>query len=218
VRLAEQWSEVVAGLPRGWQTASVALELDDPAQVDRTALILGPAAPARVRSTFRLDIARGGTAVVPGPRLVARVLERLDREGVAGRLEAVGSREGEAAADGRPGPSSPLAAQWGAVIETLPQDWSHLLAEVDLDSSDFIDRASLLLVPANPSLVRGTRSLRFRAARTAGYGVAVGMAKRCFERLDRERITGRVSLVHVVSDARPVATQGPVWRVGGRSV
>jgi hypothetical protein len=218
VRLAEQWSEILASLPRGWQTASLALELEDPAEVERTALILGPAAPARVHSTFRLDVARDGTAVLPGPRLVARVLERLDRDGIAARLEAVGSREGEAVADGRSGPPNPLAAQWAALVETLPEDWSHLLAELDLDSSDFIDRASLLVVPTNPSLVRGTQTLRFRAARRAGYGVSVGMAQRCCERLDRERITGRISLVHVVSDARPVATQGPVWRVGGRSV
>ena len=213
-----QWSEVVAGLPRGWQTASVALELDDPAQVERTALILGPAAPARVHSTFRIDFARDGHALVPGPQLVARVLARLDREGIGGRLEAVGSAGAEAGADGLRGPGNPLATQWSALVGALPDDWSHLLAQVDLDSSDFIDRAALLIVPTNPSLVRDSRSLRFRAARTAGYGVAVGMARRCFERLDRERITGRLSIVHVVSDARPVATQGPVWRMGGRSV
>jgi hypothetical protein len=218
VRLAEQWSDIVGGLPRGWQTASVALELDDPAEAQRTALILGPAAPARVHSAFRLDFARDGHAVVPGPQLVGRVLARLDREGIGGRLAPVRVPDGEVAADGQQGSSNPLATQWNGLVTALPEDWSHLLAQLDLDSSDFIDRAALLVVPTNPSLVRGSRSLRFRAARKEGYGVAVGMARRCFERLDRERITGRVSIVHAVSDARPVATQGPVWRVDGRSV
>jgi hypothetical protein len=38
------------------------------------------------------------------------------------------------------------------------------------------------------------------------------------ERLDHESITGRLELVQAVSDAHPVSTQGPVFRVGGRSV
>jgi hypothetical protein len=42
------------------------------------------------------------------------------------------------------------------------------------------------------------------------------MARRCFERLDAERITGSVRLLRSLSDTRPVATQGPVWYVGGK--
>jgi hypothetical protein len=111
-----------------------------------------------------------------------------------------------------------LAGHWQALVDELPRDWSHLLAQVDLDSSDFLERGALLLAPANPLLAGGPRSLRFRSARTVGYGVAVEMARRCLERLDRERITGRVRILQVVSEARPVATQGPVWRIGGRAV
>jgi hypothetical protein len=44
------------------------------------------------------------------------------------------------------------------------------------------------------------------------------MTERCLGRLDAERITGHVEIVQAVSDAHPVATQGPVWRVGGRSL
>ena len=44
------------------------------------------------------------------------------------------------------------------------------------------------------------------------------MARRCLERLDRDGITGRLRVVRVVSDARPVYTQGPVWYLGGRAV
>ena len=218
MKLAEQWSEVVAALPRGWQSASVALELDDPAHRDRAAAILGPAAPARAHSALRVDFARDGQPVLPSPELVRRVLARLDGEGIRGRLTLVGAPGAEATGDSGLRVSPSLAAQWSALVDALPADWSHLLADVELDSSDFIDRAALLMAPSNPSLVAGTRTLRFRCARTVGYGVAFEMARRCLERLDRDGITGRVRVVRVVSDARPVYTQGPVWYLGGRPV
>ena len=44
------------------------------------------------------------------------------------------------------------------------------------------------------------------------------MARRCFERLDREEIPGRVSVLRVLSDTDNVATQGPVWYVGGKAL
>ena len=71
----------------------------------------------------------------------------------------------------------------------------------------------------NPLLVDGRARCSSACARTVGYGVAPGMARRCLERLDDEAITGRVSdRPDVVSDAHPVATQGPVFRLGGRAV
>jgi hypothetical protein len=44
------------------------------------------------------------------------------------------------------------------------------------------------------------------------------MARRCFERLDEEGIDGRVTVLRVMSDAHNVATQGPVWYVGGKAL
>ena len=218
MKLAEQWGEILASLPRAWQTAWVALTLEDEADVERAALILGPAAPSRSHLTFRIDVARVNRGISPSPDVARRVFARLDREGIRGRLELVESEDEEArATDGRAARGS-LAAQWQALIAELPPDWSHLYAQIDLDSSDFLERAALLLAPTNPLRAGGARSLRFRSARSVGYGVAVEMARRCFERLDRERITGRISIVHAVSDARPASTQGPVWRIGGRSV
>jgi hypothetical protein len=55
-------------------------------------------------------------------------------------------------------------------------------------------------------------------ARQFGYGASPGMTRRCLARLDEERITGRVEILRALSDTRPVGTQGPVWRVGGRAV
>jgi hypothetical protein len=42
------------------------------------------------------------------------------------------------------------------------------------------------------------------------------MVRRCLERCDEERIRGAVSVFWALSDTHPVATQGPVWYVGGR--
>ena len=210
-----QWSELLAALPQHWESASVYLALDDAADAERTALILGPAAPGRRDSTFRLEVVREPHPVAPSAELVRRVLVRLDGEGILGRLELVG--EPRAPEEPAPAPAG-LAGQWQALLDALPPDWSHLLAQIDLDSSDFVERGALLLAPANPTLAGGPRSFRIRSARRVGYGVAPEMARRCFERLDRERITGRISLVQVVSEARPVATQGPVFRIGGQSV
>jgi hypothetical protein len=44
------------------------------------------------------------------------------------------------------------------------------------------------------------------------------MVRRCLERLDREGVRGSVRILHALSDTDPVATQGPVWYVGGRPV
>ena len=44
------------------------------------------------------------------------------------------------------------------------------------------------------------------------------MAARCFERCDKRGISGKVEILHALSDTYPVATQGPVWLIGGRAV
>lgn len=228
MKLAEQWTNVLRRLPPEWESARATLSLVDDEAANRAALILGPAAPGRAGRSLRLTVdRRGRTALGASPALVRRVLTRLDDEGLAGELELVGAdsraeRSAAAAADAdvQSYPATPggLAAQWDALLESLPPDWSHLYAEVALDSSDYVERGALLMAPANPSLLGGPRGLRFRCSRSVGYGVAVEMARRCLERLDRDGITGRVRIVRVVSDSRPVYTQGPVWYLGGRSV
>jgi hypothetical protein len=217
VRLVEQWSEIQAALPQGWQRTSVVLELADPQQADRAAVVLGPAAPWRVGSSFRLDVVRQAGAVGADPGLVERTLARLDAEGIAGRLSPAGAADGTESVE-QDAQARALALDWQELVDALPPDWSHALVRVHLDSSDYVDRAALLLAPANPRLVDGRSTLEIRVARRIGYGISAEMLRRCFERLDHESITGRVELVQAVSDAHPVSTQGPVFRVGGRSV
>jgi hypothetical protein len=60
--------------------------------------------------------------------------------------------------------------------------------------------------------------MRFRSARTAGYGAAPGMVRRCLERCDRESIRGSVRVLRVLSDSHLAATQGPVWLLEGNTV
>lgn len=210
MRLAEQWEETRGRLGLGWARADLALSVD-PADADRAALVLGPAATRRNERGFRLVVVRESEGVGLTPTALERMLARLDGEGIAGTLELDSGTTGGVA------PAS-LAGTWDLLTERLPEDWSHLYAEVELESSDFVERGALLLAPANPSRFGSRTTLRFRCANRVGYGVAAPMARRCLERLDAERITGRVRIVRVVSDDRPVGTQGPVWRVAGRPV
>jgi hypothetical protein len=211
VTLAEQWRELEAGLPPDWSEARVTLSVAEDERADQAALMLGPLSPGRTGHTFRLTVRRSADP--------ARVLRRLDTEGIRGRLEVASAElPGPAAAPARPVRTRPLAEQWDEAVERLPPDWSDVYAEIELDSSDYLQRGALLLAPVNPAHYGGPTTLRFRCARLSGYGVAPSMARRCVERLDGERITGRLRILQSLSATSHVATQGPVWRVGGRSV
>jgi hypothetical protein len=72
--------------------------------------------------------------------------------------------------------------------------------------------------PVNPARFGGTPGFRFRVASRFGYGASIGMTRRCLERLDEVGISGELRILRVLSDTRPVATQGPVWYVGGKAV
>ena len=217
MQLAEQWREIRAGLPSSWKSTRLSLTLSEDGDADRAALILASLTPGRLRSSFRLELRPD--------RDPEGIFARLDRESFRGLLTLLRAEEAAvapvAAARTPMGPaprSEPLAGQWTALVSDLPPDWSDLWAEVELDSSDFVQRGALLLAPVNPARHGGPTTLRFRCARLRGYGTAPEMARRCFERCDAEEITGKIRILRVLSDTSLVSTQGPVWRVGGRSV
>jgi hypothetical protein len=221
VKFAEQWPYVADELPEGWSVARLVLVFESEEHAQRAALILGPLAPGRTGRTFRLTLYAGGAQPATPDRL-RRVLARLDEQRLEGRLDLVSS-EGAVAEEAprRPARRMALAVAWDALLSRLPPDWSDLYAEVELDSTDFLDRGALLLAPANPARIGGRTALRFRAARRSGYGVAAEMARRCFERLDSEAITGTLRVVRVLSDTevpRSTPSQGPVFRIGGQPV
>jgi len=215
MRLAEQWDAIERGLDPRWGDARLELTIDDDAQQNRALALLGPSGPGRMGRSIRFFATRSGAGGV-GPEAVRRLLRRLDEERIAGTLSLVASDE----APPEPAISrASLAAEWDAALAVLPSDWSDLLCELELTSSDHIDRAALLLAPLNPvQQGTGRPGFRFRCAQSFGYGVSAGMARRCLERLDEVGFPGEVRIVRALSDSHPVGTQGPVWYVGGKAV
>jgi hypothetical protein len=217
--LAEHFAELVDGLPRGWKSARFDVTIEDPARVDRAALVLASATPGRSANTFHVPLRGAAEDGGASPGVVERALRRLEEEGIRARLRMASfERPERAPAPARPSADRrlPLAAQWDRLEAKLPADWSDVLAEVELDSTDFVELGALRLGPVNPYLVDDVSTFRFRVAHRFGYGAAPEMTRRCLERLDEEGISGRFRILGVLSDTRPVATQGPLWRIGGR--
>jgi hypothetical protein len=211
VALADQWDAIEKGLDPRWSDARLELRIDDEQARNRAAALLAPAGPGRMGSAIRFYTARGGTGV--GPEAVRRMLRRIDAEKISGNLELV------AADEAPPEPvisRASLAAEWDAALAVLPADWSDLLCELELTSTDHIERAALLTAPLNPIQGTGRPGFRFRCAASFGYGASAGMARRCLARLDEERIPGEVRILRALSDTHPIGTQGPVWMVGGK--
>jgi hypothetical protein len=211
--LVDQWQAIEQGLDPKWPDARLDLVVDDESKIGRAAALLGPAGPGRMGNAIRFTTARGGTMV--GPEAVRRMLKRLDAERIGGTLTLVSS--GEAAPEPAISRVS-LAAEWDAAVNVLPADWTDLLCELELTSSDHIERGALLTSPLNPIQGTGRPGFRFRCARSFGYGASAEMVRRCLARLDEEHIPGEVRILRVQSDTHPVGTQGPVWRIGARSV
>jgi hypothetical protein len=211
VSLAEQWTAVGSKLPEGWARAQLRLELKDRAAADAAAAMLGPASPYRAAPTVLLvNVARDGTA--PSPDSLARLLRRVP----TGTLSLSGSQAAATVAAARE--VTPLTASWDAAVAGLPADWSDLYVELHLTSTDFVELASVLCIQCNPRRDGTRAALRFRCARLQGYGVSPGMARRCLERCDEKDIRGSIEVLRVVSGSRHVATQGPVWIAGGKTL
>jgi hypothetical protein len=210
--LAERWNEIEKGLDPRWRDARLVLTVDDETRVERALALLGPAGPGRSGREVRFFAQRTG---VVGPEAVRRMLRRIDADGIAGTLALVSSDQ----APPEPQISRPtLAAAWDALVAALPSDWSDLLCELELTSSDHVEHAALLTAPLNPFQSGvGKPGFRFRVARSFGYGTSPGMTRRCLERLDGAGIPGEVRLLRALSDTHPVGTQGPVWYVGGKA-
>ena len=211
--LTGEWTTAQAGLPEGWGRARLELTVAD-GDFDRAAALLGPAQPYLTGpGTLHFGVARDGSG--PGEDSIRRLLGRLDDAGIGGSLAVIGS---EAAAVEAQATEPTLAESWDAALATLPSDWSDLVGEIDLISSDYLDQAALALAPINPRLTPPGTVLRFRSAATIGYGASPGMVRRCLERCDDRGIRGSVSITRALSDSQGGATQGPIWQIDGRTV
>lgn len=212
--LIDQWNGLESDLPRAWSEARLGLRLEAPGDTQAAAALLAPLQPLLVDDqTLSLRIARDGSG--PGLESLRRSLARVDAHRLRGRLTLLATRE----ALPRPAPPAPaLAGMWQAELEAIPADWSDLLGEIELDSSDFLDRAAVLLAPINPRRSGEMTLLRFRSARQFGYGASAGVVGACLRRCDSDGIRGSVRVLRVLSDTRPVGTQGPVWQLDGEMV
>jgi hypothetical protein len=206
MKLGDQWDE----RRDEWSGARIRVTLEEPERADRAAQLLAPLQPVRAAPNVLTF------PVVGASDTVRRLLERLDTEHIHGTLEVLSSDPVDP-----PEPEAPpttLRESWEAALQTLPADWSDLLAEVELESSDWLDRAAVNMVPLNPRRDGSRLAFRFRAARTFGYGASTEMVARCLARCDEDGIRGEVRILRALSATRPVQTQGPVWQLEGNTV
>lgn len=216
----EQWREIERALDPDWDVAFFTFVPEDAGAVGRAAAVLAPLGPLRHGRELRFQVVRHGAA----PDRMRNLLARLDRKRVWGELKLVDARvdhvapaaEAAAPVNGE----RPLVEQWDDELAQLPPGWQDLLLEIELESTDFVALATLDGAPLNPSRIPGESAVRFRVVRGGGggYGAPPGLARSCLERMDRHGMTGRLSVRTSLSDVDYVGTQGPVWRVAGRSV
>lgn len=210
--LVEQWRRIGSELPEDRAEVRLALKVPRDEQRSRAAALLGPTGPGVAGDELRISVRQGGGI---GADHLENLLGKIDDEGISGTLTVLAVLERAPEADV---PQTRLADAWAAAVLALPPDWSDLYCELELTSSDHLDRSALLTAPINPARVPGRSAFRFRVAHSFGYGASPQMLARCFERLDAEGIPGRLTILHALSDTHNVDTQGPVWRVSGKAV
>jgi hypothetical protein len=215
MKLVDQWRTVEENLPAGWRDVRLSLTTEQPGDLDRAAQILGPMNVGRVGRELVFHVLHAGGA--QGPEAARRLFARLDESRVwcllgAPRVQA------ETPVPPAGVEAVPVAESWDAALAPLPPDFTDLLCELELTSSDHLDRAALLCAPVNPTRDPSRLAFVFRCSGGDGYGVSPGMARRCFERLDEEGIPGEARVLRVLSDLDNVGTQGAVWLVGGKTL
>jgi hypothetical protein len=217
MRAVDQWQLLEGDLPASWERVQLSFAVEETSQLSAAAGVLGPLGAGRAGSEIRVEVVNGARG---GPEALKNLLRALDRKRIWGTLSLVDVQAEVAPprivtpVERRP----PLTEQWDAALEKLPPRWSDLLCELEVDSSDYLTRGALLGAPLNPTRNPDLLALRFRVASDKGYGAPPELVRRCLERMDVDGITGGVSVLNALSETDNVYTQGPVWRVAGRSV
>jgi hypothetical protein len=214
VKLVDQWAALERRLPSDWESVALRLRTEQPEERHEAARILGPMNVGFAGDELAFTVRRAGGA--SGPQAARRLFARLDEARVWSLLEQHEVEETPPTLEPETTEAEPLATAWDAALAELPAGWSDLLCLLTLESSALLARAALLCAPLNPARDGDRVGFTFRCARTTGYGVSPGMARRCFEQLDSEGIRGAVSVLRSLSAADNVATQGAVWYVGGK--
>lgn len=105
-----------------------------------------------------------------------------------------------------------LVQQWDEIVALEPGDWENLFVELRLDDDDRMEDAALHLCSLNPWHGESWRSgwLRFRVARSFGYGADDALARAMLAKCDSRGIAGTLTVLRSVDRFQPVSTQGTV--------
>jgi hypothetical protein len=220
MKLVDQWRTIEDDLPSGWEDVKLTLTTEQPGDLPRAAQVLGSINVGKVGSTLVFHVLRaGGTQ---GPQAAKHLFERLDHDRTWCYLEQSQVQVAEAASVVTTIESTSVtisvAEGWKAALSPLPTDWTDLLCELELVSSDDLDRTALLCAPLNLTRDAPRLIFTFRCSGRSGYGASRSMVRRCFVRLDDNGITAAIRVLRVLSDTDNVGTQGPVWLVGGKTL
>lgn len=115
-------------------------------------------------------------------------------------------------------PAQTLVTAWDRLLKQLPEDWSDLLIELELRAEEPYELVAPIVSALNPERCHEGPGFRFRVGRAFGYGSAVSTVERCLRSLDERVVQGRLRLLSVLAQRRALQTQGPVWRLTGRSL
>ena len=105
---------------------------------------------------------------------------------------------------------------WDAALADLPSDWSDLLCEIEIYSSALLDRTALLCAPINPTRAGSRLGVHLPLLGRSGYGVSARWRDAASSGSTTRGSRASTRVLRVLSDTDLVATQGPVWLVGGK--
>ncbi len=152
MQAVEQWRVIEKNLPEGWEEARLTFTVEDEASADAAAEVSRRSAP--VGSGESCD-STCDARVPHGPESVRNLAQRLDRRRIWGSLEGLStfgsrrllSRQLLLRVGRRLRPRELLQTHGTMRLRTPPPDWSDLLRELEVDSSDYLPRAALLGAP-----------------------------------------------------------------------
>ena len=223
MKLVDQWRTIEAGLPAGWEDVRLSLTTEQPGDLARATQVLGSINAGKVGSTVVFHVS--SAAGPHGVQRALRAFEHLDRDRTWCLLAQSAVQVAAEPAPGGTGavthqrlrpPASPRAGTRRS--PPCPPTGPISSASSRSTRATLLDRTALLCAPLNPARSGSRVVFTFRCSGRSGYGVSPAMARRCFERLDHEEITGTTRVLRVLSDTDNVDTQGPVWLVGGKTL
>jgi hypothetical protein len=99
-----------------------------------------------------------------------------------------------------------LVDRWNHVENALEPGWTEATLSLEIHNPEARSRAAALLGPAGPGFSGST--LRFTVS-TRGHGIGPDGARRLLERIDGERIPGRLELVNAAARVPEPAVTEP---------